>query len=920
MSMGLQLFELVKNDLEPFLEKLFEGGAFGHLAHPFEDLDMTFGQIKHMVDSILSGKVEAYEKIDGQQISFTWKDGKLLGARNKSQIKEFGKGALTPEQMRDFIGRNPAVPKNVINAFYLAMVDLQAALAKIAPATLQNLFQEGKRFMNTEVVAEETANVIPYYKDYLVFHGLIEYDVNGAPIRQLDGSAQQLESAVNSVGGANQSKYQIKGPNKVVLKNFQELPKEKKELYAELKKLQKSVPDTDTIQDQVADWWKTFILQAAKQIKYQIPNHVLDMLVARWGRRAKGANTIPKIVSQIDDERFKEWLMDYDKTKYEAQYDAIVKPYELFFLKLGAEVLGNASGFLSASPIKTISDLSHRIQQDAIKIKQSKDLGDVKRLKTQLEKLEKIGRNKMVSAEGIVFSMNDKLYKLTGVFAPVNQILSILTYKKPTEEKPVAKSLPKTESESTLNLLDAPANPIDNTTKTTAIKEGSMGGVFERDYASVYGKFRAEFLNHMDGEVHWKLVPASLLKNTWYTFVKYGRANKTDVMKIWDIVKDNALKIIIAGKAADYEDPEFFMVSSMTDPWAEASRNKLLGYMKYIFTFQYDRLISLLKSVYTADTPEELLYGIDRILNFTHDRGEMASYFVEGGKKTLNDIFEYKAKGIHLVGRLFEDIIKEGGNVVYTNSSLENKYLEPTIKNALQLWGVGKLQHEVVGSKHKAVMNDIDVAVGWYDIAKLVKANPEDRTDFWSKVESYFKAHKPKNIPEPAFKVNKGLDQIHISAPIVGQTGKFVQIDLMVGDVGFMKDALSGAPLESKYKAVYRNILLADILAYSHEPTKDPNVLKKYQFHSKKGIQSVNLINKAGKIEKSVPELVYNNMNDAAAFLFGPGTTFNDINTFEKLFKLIDSPSFRYKNKKAEIIDTFNKDVERLKLPPPAKE
>lgn len=755
MNMGLQLFESIEKEIGPFVDTLINGkigeilnskhpldekillmcgGAFGHLAHPFEEFNMTFGEVKEMVNNILTGNIEAFEKIDGQQISISWKGGRLVGARNKSHLKEFGKNSLTTDKMRDFFAQSN-VPQSVADVFYLAMVDLEKALSNIPKVVLTNMFQEGKRFMNTEIVAEETTNVIPYYKDYLVFHGLIEYDVEGNPIKQIDGSGKALEDAVSEIGATNQSKFQIKGPNKVVLKNFKDLPNERNKFLSDLKKIQGNSPDNATIKDGQEMWWRKFILQSAKDIGYEIPENVLDMLSARWGRLEKATNTIPKIVSQINNDRFKKWVIDYDKNNHEKQYRENTLPYELFFLQLGAEVLSNASGYLTASPVETVSNLAKGVQRDSLRIKNSKDISDLKRLQTELERLEKIGKNKIVGSEGVVFSHNGKLYKLTGVFQPVHRILSILKYRKPVEEPDEIPKVKK-EGESALNMWNAPDNPIDRPIKTTQIGES---------------------------------------------------------------------------------------------------------------------------------------------------------------------------------------VIREGGNAVYANSSLENKNLLPTIQNALKMWGIEKLRYEVVGSTHKPLMNDIDVAVSIDDLGKMIGAKPEDRMTFWPKVESFFKAHKPKDIPEPSYKVNKGLDQVHISAPIVGQDGKFVQIDLMLGDVGFMRDALSGAK-DSQYKAIYRNLLLANILRFSHEPTNDPNVTKKYQFNWKKGLQAADLSTVGGKIEKGNIHTIYNNMDDVAEFLFGSGVRFSDINTFEKLFKLLESPSFRYKSKKADIINGFNDDLATMKLPPIQKE
>ncbi len=55
-------------------------------------------------------------------------------------------------------------------------------------------------------------------------------------------------------------------------------------------------------------------------------------------------------------------------------------------------------------------------------------------------------------------------------------------------------------------------------------------------------------------------------------------------------------------------------------------------------------------------------------------------------------------------------------------------------------------------------------------------------------------------------------------------------------------------------------------------------------------------------------------MDDVAEFLFGKNVTFNDINTLEKLIKLVKGNTFRYKNKRTEIFDDFKKELDRLKV------
>jgi len=51
------------------------------------------------------------------------------------------------------------------------------------------------------------------------------------------------------------------------------------------------------------------------------------------------------------------------------------------------------------------------------------------KLKIQIEKLEAIGGlNAIVPSEGLVFKYKGNLYKFTGAFAPINQILGSLKF------------------------------------------------------------------------------------------------------------------------------------------------------------------------------------------------------------------------------------------------------------------------------------------------------------------------------------------------------------------------------------------------------------------------------------------------------------------------------------------------------------
>lgn len=64
-----------------------------------------------------------------------------------------------------------------------------------------------------------------------------------------------------------------------------------------------------------------------------------------------------------------------------------------------------------------------------------------------------------------------------------------------------------------------------------------------------------------------------------------------------------------------------------------------------------DKLTEAAHDLYQAKTPEEKLQIIDRILNVVHARSDLSSWFVEGGKDTLNNLAG-KAEGLKTELRL----------------------------------------------------------------------------------------------------------------------------------------------------------------------------------------------------------------------------------------------------------------------------
>ena len=424
-----QLILDIQNSKNPLDNKilLLCGGAFGHLVHPFEDMNLTFGDLKLMITTALEGKLElTQEKTDGQNLMFSWIDGKLKVARNLSHIKNFGKNALDLSGLSNmFSGRG-----EIHTAFTEAYKDLEAAISKLSQKQKEKIFANGKKFMSVEVIYPQTTNVIPYNFAMLVFHGTFEYDKDGNIIGEDKSTASTLAEMIKQINADIQNTFQIRAPNNLKLPKVQNFSTQKSYYLGKLNKLQNKykLKDTDTVMLYHQSWWEEFISKQAKSMKYNIPNDILMDLVKRWAFNNKSVKIID-LKKRIDNEAFRTWVDTYDKNSYIQQFKDNIKPFELLFLELGAQILKNINVFLSVNPDESIQQIKTAVDKAIKDIESSNDINAINKMTQQLQRLNAIGgMDAVIPSEGITFMFNGKLYKLTGAFSPINQLLGILKY------------------------------------------------------------------------------------------------------------------------------------------------------------------------------------------------------------------------------------------------------------------------------------------------------------------------------------------------------------------------------------------------------------------------------------------------------------------------------------------------------------
>jgi hypothetical protein len=409
---------------------LIEGGAAGHMNHPFDDKNLTFTDLKNIIIYGLGGNLNrednVTEKLDGQNLMISWKNGRLVTARNKGQLRNYGESSMDVKGVASkFAGRG-----DIKDAFVFAMKDLEKAAKSLSDKQKEKVFGNGKKWMNLEVIYPASANVIDYDKAQIIFHGALEYDESGKAIGEAKDSARMLAGMIKQVNQDVQKHFKIGKPQFLEIPKVQDFGKKKKVYLNRLKKLQNQykLKDNDTLSKYHQSFWEEFIFNSAKQMKYKVPNRVLVNLTKRWAFLDK-SYSVQRIKGDIKNTKFLDWILSFDKNDHSKWVKQNMKPFEVLFFDVGAEILKNIGGYLAASPKTAVQ----KIRKDVINaIKTVKSGGDVKKIQTlkhQLEKLEKIGGlSSIVPSEGIVFKYKGNTYKFTGAFAPVNQIMGLLNF------------------------------------------------------------------------------------------------------------------------------------------------------------------------------------------------------------------------------------------------------------------------------------------------------------------------------------------------------------------------------------------------------------------------------------------------------------------------------------------------------------
>ena len=402
------------------LDLLLEGGVAGHMSHLYEDPSLTFTKMKEILLAASEGELEGAEKVDGQNLflSYDINSGKAKAARNKSNIKAGGLSAS--ELAQKFAGRG-----TVEDAFNDAFEAFERAVEKFSDEEKLEIFGPNTNiYYNAEIQDPRNANVINYDFKALKIHrdGHAEFDrETGAPTdKDVTKNTVAIQNALERV------QDELEGEHRVEMNALRKLLKLEDESIIQdtLARLEaaineEGISDNQTVGDYVVARLSDMIDEAVN-LESEAKKLVIKKILG-----VKGIN-INKILKMIPDPQDKATVRELIKRSADLKRKAI-EPIEDIIHDFAVEMLSIfQSAYVvdnSAEAMRLRDEVKNAIEQ--IQKSGSKEANEV--LVQQLKKLEKLDKT-LTAAEGFVFIYDGKTYKLTGNFAPINQILGLFKY------------------------------------------------------------------------------------------------------------------------------------------------------------------------------------------------------------------------------------------------------------------------------------------------------------------------------------------------------------------------------------------------------------------------------------------------------------------------------------------------------------
>ena len=446
---------------------LLEGGVGGHMNHPYDNDELTFGQLKDLLRSAVAGELRGTEKTDGQNlfISFDIDSQKAKAIRNKTQIKA---GGLTPEQLDEFFSEHPA--QALRYSFVEALEAFEGFAQQLPKQTQLEIFgPSGDVYFNAEVMnpgtpgfekgdprGQGTQNVVPYDKKTLLIHGVghaeLDRETGNATGVDVSSNYKALELALEGKQVEDPRVFSIEThPTRELAPSG--LEKASAILPRTLAAIDNVMSDAGATEDTPL---VSFVVEQAKaDVNAAVPGldeERLEALALKFlnlckrndGEGYLRCNDKKNAGSMVPNENIRNLLVglggdaleNLKSLKDSMKEGAYRRPIALALSDFTNAILDGFDSAFIADNEKQKNVLRGQLRKVMKQIAKSDNEAAKEGLRGELEKLKSI-ENVNTPTEGFVFKYNGDVYKFTGAFAPMNQILGMPKFQRYGEIAPM---------------------------------------------------------------------------------------------------------------------------------------------------------------------------------------------------------------------------------------------------------------------------------------------------------------------------------------------------------------------------------------------------------------------------------------------------------------------------------------------------
>jgi len=399
-----------------------------HIYHLYENLSLTVKEMKNIFKKIDEGKLLATEKIDGQRlwITFSVKENRAKAARNHKHIYDGGILAENVSALTEV--------SHVAASFGEAIKIFEETVKKIPIHDQVEIFGPNKNFWyKCEIQDPNNINVLLYEQKALTFHRAenIKYNkLNNEIINENLGPQffvlEKYLKTNNINEQSNPDRFIVRvnelrnvGP----LKNRSAYQNALKSLQNELNSY--GVSDASPLAEYVLNRLNEVVLKRLPDISENTKLMILKKLMEAKGIHAKDVykslaeNNLPHLTEEVRS------LLEQRKNLLKEA----ISPIEEIVRTYGSNVLQEFKSSYIKDENKEVLRLRQNLQEIFDIVGSSGNTEAKLFLDNQFSRIKDIN-NINSACEGIVFKYNGDLYKITGMFSPLNQILGMMNFQR----------------------------------------------------------------------------------------------------------------------------------------------------------------------------------------------------------------------------------------------------------------------------------------------------------------------------------------------------------------------------------------------------------------------------------------------------------------------------------------------------------